>query len=498
MMYFIVEFGDNAIAMIPENWLNEDKTKAKWPPYKDDGKIMLAIDKMELPTSDWSSFDVLRIISTADCYETAVKKLKSAETSSDVDDVFTDIKTRHSRAKVVLTDNAISSDQENMKDKKKKKNMPPLPKAPSTLCDKFAVPLVSDTSKKQNMKKVKKMSVNNKCTTTATSSFEDSNVKQRNNHYLDLSDNEDYEISEKKKKLLLSGNSSKDVDIETSDCPTVMKQSTSTLSSRKSLFTKNLNTLLLTRQTNNEQEYDKNLSFKINLDKNANNVNNVGNMTKQKNVSYRKEVSSNLSLDSSTADEKLVYLIVLQKVLQKLSTLVVQVELLNKGMSTIANNEQNTTYKQQNIEEAESESLEEIFPLRTQEDLYSFDKKLANKTCSREVLINYFLSIGGRDFKEMITNILKEILADSVAVQFSWDGRKKECFRNLHILKEITKAVRRRWPSQDLNGIKPIISRWLINAKLRISRATSKKSEKEFFTEDMDDEEENTSDESES
>lgn len=65
MTYFIVEFGDNAIAMIPENWLNEDKTKAKWPPYKDDKKIMLAIDKMELPTSEWSSFDVLRIISTA-------------------------------------------------------------------------------------------------------------------------------------------------------------------------------------------------------------------------------------------------------------------------------------------------------------------------------------------------------------------------------------------------------------------------------------------------
>lgn len=65
MMYFIVEFGDNTIAMVPENWLNKDKTMTKWPPYKDDKKIVLAIDKMELPTSEWGSFDISRIISTA-------------------------------------------------------------------------------------------------------------------------------------------------------------------------------------------------------------------------------------------------------------------------------------------------------------------------------------------------------------------------------------------------------------------------------------------------
>lgn len=43
-------------------------------------------------------------------------------------------------------------------------------------------------------------------------------------------------------------------------------------------------------------------------------------------------------------------------------------------------------------------------------------------------LENYFTLIGGRDFKEIITNILKEILADNVVVEFSWDGRKKNVF----------------------------------------------------------------------
>lgn len=65
MTYFIVEFEDNTIAMVPENWLNVDKTKTKWPSYKEDRKIMIAIDKMELPTSEWDTFDISRIISTA-------------------------------------------------------------------------------------------------------------------------------------------------------------------------------------------------------------------------------------------------------------------------------------------------------------------------------------------------------------------------------------------------------------------------------------------------
>lgn len=52
MTYFIIEFGANIIAMVPENWLNIDETKAKWPPYKNDGRIMLAIDKIKLPISE--------------------------------------------------------------------------------------------------------------------------------------------------------------------------------------------------------------------------------------------------------------------------------------------------------------------------------------------------------------------------------------------------------------------------------------------------------------
>lgn len=52
----------------------------------------------------------------------------------------------------------------------------------------------------------------------------------------------------------------------------------------------------------------------------------------------------------------------MQKILQKLSQLVVKIDLLDNRMSTIdRNNGQNTENKQQK-EDAELEGLEEIFP----------------------------------------------------------------------------------------------------------------------------------------
>lgn len=65
MTYFIIEFEDNTIAIVPDNWLNKEKTMTKWPPYNNDGRIKLAIDKMELPTSEWGLYNVSRIITTA-------------------------------------------------------------------------------------------------------------------------------------------------------------------------------------------------------------------------------------------------------------------------------------------------------------------------------------------------------------------------------------------------------------------------------------------------
>lgn len=67
----------------------------------------------------------------------------------------------------------------------------------------------------------------------------------------------------------------------------------------------------------------------------------------------------------------------------------VKVDLLDNRISTIGNNGQNRAYKE-DVKNVELESLKEIFPFTTQKDLYSFDDKLANKTCSKEVVNNPF------------------------------------------------------------------------------------------------------------
>lgn len=188
--------------------------------------------------------------------------------------------------------------------------MPSLPKVPSTLSEKCIPPVVtySNTSTKQKMKNVK-TAVNNKSLIPSTSLFEDWNVEERNKHSLNLSDNDVCEIPEKRKKILLSENSSKDNSGEEENkCSTIMKQSASTLL-KKQLLKKGVNTLLL-KQANNAQEYDKKLSFKVNIDENANQTfNDVNlNMKKQNKVSYREEDSNSLSFLSST-DEKIIYII---------------------------------------------------------------------------------------------------------------------------------------------------------------------------------------------
>jgi len=184
-----------------------------------------------------------------------------------------------------------------------------LPKVPSTLSEKCILPVVSNTSTKQKIKNVK-TSVNNKSMIASTSLFEDLNVEERNKHSLNLSDNEVCEIPEKRKKILLSENSSKDSDgEEENECPSIMKQSDSTLL-KKQLLRKSVNTLLL-RQANNAQEYDKKLSFKVNnMNENTNQTfNDVNhNIRKQNKAFYREENSSTSSFSSST-DEKIIYLI---------------------------------------------------------------------------------------------------------------------------------------------------------------------------------------------
>lgn len=209
----------------------------------------------------------------------------------------------------MLTDNEILNNEDNKNIKKRKKsNMPSLPKIPSTLFEKSILSADNNTSTIKKMKIVKKIPVLNKCT-IATSFLEDRNVEKENRHSLNLNDKNVCEIPEKRKKLLLSENSSKHIDNEEENECSTMKQSASTLSSRKSLFTKNLNTLLLTRNTNNTQESNEGLSLEINLNENGNNTFNENcDITNQNNVSNHKKISNNSSL-SSTTDEKIIYLI---------------------------------------------------------------------------------------------------------------------------------------------------------------------------------------------
>ncbi|GAB1865731.1 hypothetical protein CAJAP_06810 [Camponotus japonicus] len=71
----------------------------------------------------------------------------------------------------------------------------------------------------------------------------------------------------------------------------------------------------------------------------------------------------------------------------------------------------------------------------------------------------------------MIRNILRKIITNTLAQDFSWAGRKtKRCFKDLSLTKIIIQAVRTMYGSVTDNEIAESISKWLTQASLRTQR----------------------------
>ncbi|KYM94121.1 hypothetical protein ALC62_15263 [Cyphomyrmex costatus] len=87
--YYIVEFSDG-IQLIPHNWFNSSKNKAYWPNFINITKYNKAIKNMQPVGEDWNLYDVIKIFGSAQSFESGKKKLKLAETISDLNTDFSD------------------------------------------------------------------------------------------------------------------------------------------------------------------------------------------------------------------------------------------------------------------------------------------------------------------------------------------------------------------------------------------------------------------------
>ncbi|KMQ83162.1 e3 ubiquitin-protein ligase protein [Lasius niger] len=95
--------------------------------------------------------------------------------------------------------------------------------------------------------------------------------------------------------------------------------------------------------------------------------------------------------------------------------------------------------------------------------------------------------IGGRDSRELIVNILKRMITNEIAVQYSLAGKlKKMGFKDLLLAKCIIRAVRLKDDKMTEKEMINYISKWLVQATLRHERSLETKKTKHQETVDAD------------
>uniref|UniRef100_A0A2S2NHT5 DUF4806 domain-containing protein n=1 Tax=Schizaphis graminum TaxID=13262 RepID=A0A2S2NHT5_SCHGA len=161
-LWSIVEFDDGSIQIIPKNWFLND-SKCYWPTqgtFKSINAYTKAVKKMAIPDEKWPIFDT-QILASYDDFDVAFKKLKKAETHTDLaTDAEQEKLSRNLRHKKRKKSSSSSSDE----DKTSKLTIvkvPAVPKPPSsgnnTSADRDQIKL---TSKTEHLPEKNRSSVN--------------------------------------------------------------------------------------------------------------------------------------------------------------------------------------------------------------------------------------------------------------------------------------------------------------------------------------------------
>ncbi|KYN12112.1 hypothetical protein ALC57_15726 [Trachymyrmex cornetzi] len=147
--FSVVEFEDG-LDLVPSSWLTND-SKCYYPPYEEDKFIRKAVSNCEeVDFARWTMVNIVRIFTTANTYESGMKKVKLAEEMSDIDssDAENHKYKRRCRTRKIIesddeSDNAIFS-------------LPLPPKKPTSVLSR------QNSLKNLNAKQVQKNKSNNK------------------------------------------------------------------------------------------------------------------------------------------------------------------------------------------------------------------------------------------------------------------------------------------------------------------------------------------------
>ncbi|XP_071652693.1 uncharacterized protein [Temnothorax longispinosus] len=126
----------------------------------------------------------------------------------------------------------------------------------------------------------------------------------------------------------------------------------------------------------------------------------------------------------------------------------------------------------------DSQECDIHFPISTVTELISFEDQL-QEIKFRDTVLNVFKLVGRVDAHAMIQNIMKKVMTDTLAQNFSWTGkRNKRSFKDLNFSKMIIQAVRVKYNGLTDNDIAEYTSKWLSQATVRVQREKHNQEEK--------------------
>ncbi|XP_046404881.1 uncharacterized protein LOC124170221 isoform X3 [Ischnura elegans] len=115
------------------------------------------------------------------------------------------------------------------------------------------------------------------------------------------------------------------------------------------------------------------------------------------------------------------------------------------------------------------------FPLESMEELNEMEMKLMDSSY-KVALIEELSLIGGSSAKDFLVRVMKTLISDSLAGEFSWLGfKKKRPFSQLKLKEVINGAVRiSKWGEESQVAIANHVQEWLKHGKFRHERKSKK------------------------
>eukprot|EP00102_Acyrthosiphon_pisum_P022409 XP_016659619.1 PREDICTED: uncharacterized protein LOC107883659 [Acyrthosiphon pisum] len=463
-IWSVVEFDDGSIHIVPRNWFFFDKSaklKCYWPTqgtFKTITAYIKAVKKMASPDENWPVFEA-QILSGTDDFDVAYKKLKKAETYTDLTtDAEQDKISRNLRHKKRIISSSSSTDEDNSSQVTLVK-LPAVPKPPSSgnnnTSDKDQKKLASVTERLYKKSK----SSNKPVSYDYEERFQSPIYCKPPSGHLTNSKNV-------RRSLIYNSKPSSDYQTDSKifhpspsyDEPSSGHSAINSKHSRSS--SPHYDEPLCGREANSKLFHPSPSYDELSYSDHPTNSQNACPSS-----SYNDDITDNISLfqKGKNRERRLSNNDFQDRVLRQLSHIKLHLLKLDEKVSSLNYpSPQNT-----NIDTYDTNILDN-FPLKIELDLQNVEIKLKNDEIYKSNMLTALSKMGGSKTDESTKYILKKIYSDQLAMCYSWMGGKgKKVLSTMLLPKIIIEVVQKRIQNSTEIDIVNSIKNWLRHAYQR-------------------------------